>query len=197
MDTDLDQMTREELIAEVQKLRQGIREHRDGSRHELCWHAPALWGLLPERTDPLPLVPAWPAFIRGCVRIGSRSMRKRPTLRGPTSRMRSDGAAQLFGSSCDAHRAAQPGDAPDRAPMWGVLADALSRDLPDQREALHLTFALADTERLEHLLRTAGFRDLRVKRETRQGPLRLSTTPGPHRSRDGARCRRLISRFPH
>ncbi len=85
--------------------------------------------------------------------------------------MRSDGAAQLFGSSCDAHRAAQPGDAPDRAPMWGVLADALSRDLPDQREALHLTFALADTERLEHLLRTAGFRDLRVKRETRQGTI--------------------------
>ena len=68
MDTDLDQMTREELIAEVQKLRQGIREHRDGSRHELCWHPPALWGLLPERTDPLPIVPAWPAFIRGCVR---------------------------------------------------------------------------------------------------------------------------------
>ena len=68
MDTDLEQMTREELITEVQKLRQGIREHRDGSRHELCWHHPALWGLLPERTDPLPIVPAWPEFIRGCVR---------------------------------------------------------------------------------------------------------------------------------
>jgi len=49
------------------------------------------------------------------------------------------------------------------------LADALSRHLPDQREALHLSFALADTERLEHLLRMAGFRDVRVKREVRQG----------------------------
>jgi hypothetical protein len=68
MDTDLDQMTREELVAEVKKLRQGIREHRDSSRHELCWHHPSLWGLLPERTDPLPVVPEWPEFIRGCVR---------------------------------------------------------------------------------------------------------------------------------
>jgi hypothetical protein len=33
---------------------------------------------------------------------------------------------------------------------------------------LHLTFALADTERLEHLLRMTGFHDVRVTRETRQ-----------------------------
>ena len=44
---------REELIDEVKKLRQGIRRHRDSSRHELCWHHPALWGLLPEKTDPI------------------------------------------------------------------------------------------------------------------------------------------------
>jgi hypothetical protein len=68
MDTDLEQMTREELIAEVRKLRQGIREHRDSSRHELCWHHPSLWGLLPEKTDPLPVVPEWPEFMRGCVK---------------------------------------------------------------------------------------------------------------------------------
>ncbi|MDQ3773055.1 MAG: hypothetical protein M3461_01005 [Pseudomonadota bacterium] len=68
MDTDLDQMTREELITEVKKLRQGIRKHRDSSCHELCWHHPSLWGLLPERTDPLPVVPEWPEFIRGCVK---------------------------------------------------------------------------------------------------------------------------------
>lgn len=68
MDTDLDRMTREELVAEVKKLRAGIREHRDGSLHELCWHHPALWRLLPERTDPLPVVPEWPEFIRGCVK---------------------------------------------------------------------------------------------------------------------------------
>jgi ubiquinone/menaquinone biosynthesis C-methylase UbiE len=57
---------------------------------------------------------------------------------------------------------------PDRAPMWGILADTLSRHLPEQRDVLHLTFALADTERLEHLLRMTGFHDVRVTRETRQ-----------------------------
>jgi hypothetical protein len=68
MDEDLDRMTREELAAEVRKLRRGIREHRDGTRHELCWHHPELWGLLPEATDPVPVVPEWPEFLRGCVK---------------------------------------------------------------------------------------------------------------------------------
>jgi hypothetical protein len=68
MDTDLDQMTREELISEVKKLRRGIRAHRDSSRHELCWHHPDLWSLLPEKTDPIPVVPEWPQFMQGCVR---------------------------------------------------------------------------------------------------------------------------------
>jgi hypothetical protein len=27
-----------------------------------------LWSLLPEKTDPLPVVPAWPQFLHGCVR---------------------------------------------------------------------------------------------------------------------------------
>ena len=60
---------------------------------------------------------------------------------------------------------------PDRAPMWGILAEALSRQLPEQRDTLHLTFALADPERLAHLLKMAGFRDVRVQRETRQGTM--------------------------
>jgi hypothetical protein len=68
VDTDLDQMTHEELVIEVKKLRLGIRQHRDSSRDELCWHHPLLWGLLPETTDPLPVVPEWPEFMRGCVR---------------------------------------------------------------------------------------------------------------------------------
>ena len=55
--------------------------------------------------------------------------------------------------------------------MWGVLAETLGRHLPDQRTALHLSFALADTERLEHLFRMAGFREVQVKRETRQGTI--------------------------
>lgn len=68
MDQDLDRMTRDELVAEARRLRQGIRAHRDSSGHELCWHHPRLWGLLPETHDPLPVVPEWPAFMRGCIR---------------------------------------------------------------------------------------------------------------------------------
>jgi hypothetical protein len=68
MDEDLDRMTREEVIVEAKRLRQGIREHRDSSGHELCWHHPALWGLLPEKTDPIPVVPEWPEFMKGCIR---------------------------------------------------------------------------------------------------------------------------------
>jgi len=68
MDEDLIALTREALITEVRRLRAGIRAHRDSTGQELCWHHPALWGLLPEKTDPLPTVPAWPEFMRGCVR---------------------------------------------------------------------------------------------------------------------------------
>lgn len=68
MDEDLDGMSREQLLDEVRKLRQGIRTHRDSSGQDLCWHHPALWGLLPEKQDPLPAVPNWPEFMRGCVR---------------------------------------------------------------------------------------------------------------------------------
>jgi hypothetical protein len=68
MDVDLEQMTREQLIEEAAKLRDGIRAHRDSTLHELCWHHPQLWGLLPEKTDPLPDVPEWPQFLEGCLR---------------------------------------------------------------------------------------------------------------------------------
>src|SRR5215467_1986807 len=57
--------------------------------------------------------------------------------------------------------------APERAPMWGVLADVLSRYLPDQRDVLHLSFALADAGHLEQLMATAGFREISVTRNTR------------------------------
>ena len=68
MDADLDTMSRAQLIAEVQRLRDGIRKHRDSSGQELCWHHPGLWSLLPERSDPVPVVPEWPQFMAGCVR---------------------------------------------------------------------------------------------------------------------------------
>ena len=68
LDDDLLQMSRETLIAEVKRLRAGIREHRDSSGHDLCWHHPQLWGLLPERIDPKIAVPPWPKFLRGCLK---------------------------------------------------------------------------------------------------------------------------------
>jgi hypothetical protein len=68
MDTDLDTMSRDQLIAEVRKLRNGIRKHRDSSGHDLCWHHPDLWALLPEKSDPVPVVPEWPQFMQGCIR---------------------------------------------------------------------------------------------------------------------------------
>lgn len=68
MDEDLEGMSRERLIEEARKLRAGIRKHRDGRGHDLCWYHPQLWGLLPEKTDPVPPVPDWPEFMAGCVR---------------------------------------------------------------------------------------------------------------------------------
>jgi hypothetical protein len=68
IDTDLETLSREQLMDEVRKLRDGIRKHRDSTGHELCWHHPALWGLLPEQIDPQPEVPEWPEFLRGCIR---------------------------------------------------------------------------------------------------------------------------------
>jgi ubiquinone/menaquinone biosynthesis C-methylase UbiE len=49
---------------------------------------------------------------------------------------------------------------PDRAPMWGILAEVLGRAMPAQRDVAQLSFALADPRQLEHLLTGAGFRDV-------------------------------------
>ncbi|MDQ3521419.1 MAG: hypothetical protein M3434_03655 [Gemmatimonadota bacterium] len=68
MDADLRDMSRDQLVAEVKRLRQGIREHRDSTGHDLCWYHPSLWSLLPEQSDPLPVIPDWPQFLRGCIR---------------------------------------------------------------------------------------------------------------------------------
>lgn len=68
VDEDLLSMDRDELVEEVRRLRTGIREHRDSSGHQLCWHHPKLWGLLPERLNPAIAVPPWPKFLRGCIR---------------------------------------------------------------------------------------------------------------------------------
>jgi hypothetical protein len=78
IDDDLEAMSREQLVAEARRLRQGIREHRDSSGQELCWHHPALWGLLPDKTDPVPVVPDWPQFLRGCLRYRESLDRQAP-----------------------------------------------------------------------------------------------------------------------
>jgi hypothetical protein len=78
MDEDLEDLTREELVAEVKRLRVGIRAHRDSSGHDLCWHHPQLWGLLPERIEPDVAVPPWPKFMRGCVAYRASLERELP-----------------------------------------------------------------------------------------------------------------------
>lgn len=68
MDSDLDNLSRDELIAELVKLRNAVRAHRDSSGHDLCWHHPALWDLLPEQSSISRVVPEWPVFLRGCIK---------------------------------------------------------------------------------------------------------------------------------
>ncbi|MFJ1365090.1 YdeI/OmpD-associated family protein [Capnocytophaga canimorsus] len=67
MDEDLQQMTREQLISEVEKLRNAIRKHRDCSEHDLCWFHPHLWNLLPEKYEVDISVPQWDKFMQGCI----------------------------------------------------------------------------------------------------------------------------------
>jgi len=67
-DADLEALGREALVAEVKRLRAGIRAHRDSTGMALCWYHPDLWTLLPERAEAAITVPEWPQFLRGCVR---------------------------------------------------------------------------------------------------------------------------------
>jgi ubiquinone/menaquinone biosynthesis C-methylase UbiE len=56
----------------------------------------------------------------------------------------------------------------ERAPMWGFLADAVCRFIPERRDVLDLSFALADANQLEHMFTAAGFRQVRVERVQRE-----------------------------
>jgi hypothetical protein len=82
-DEDLIPMSREQLVAEVKKLRAGIRTHRDSTGHDLCWHHPALWSLLPEPITTDIAVPPWPEFLRGCIRYRA-SLSQRALQAGPS-----------------------------------------------------------------------------------------------------------------
>jgi ubiquinone/menaquinone biosynthesis C-methylase UbiE len=60
---------------------------------------------------------------------------------------------------------------PDRAPLWGILAELLGQLLPEQRNVVQLSFSLADKTRVEQLFAAAGFDDVRVERQEREGVL--------------------------
>lgn len=66
-DTDLDAMSHAALLAHALEMRAAIRAHRDASGHDLCWHHPDLWGLLPDLPKGGQVVPDWPQFLRGCI----------------------------------------------------------------------------------------------------------------------------------
>lgn len=67
MDEDLKDRSRDDLIAMVIDLRNGIRRHRDCAGHDLCWYHPELWQLVEPQTIPSN-VPPFPEFIEHCVR---------------------------------------------------------------------------------------------------------------------------------
>lgn len=71
-------MTRDQLVAKARRRRARTRAPRNSTGHVLCWHHPALRGLLRERTDPLPTVPTWPEFLRGCVQYRESLDRQLP-----------------------------------------------------------------------------------------------------------------------
>jgi len=60
---------------------------------------------------------------------------------------------------------------PDRAPMWGFLAEAIARRLPEKRDILMASFTLADPKRVENLFRTAGFVNVGVTRKVSGGSI--------------------------
>ncbi|MGK7753466.1 MULTISPECIES: hypothetical protein [unclassified Roseovarius] len=67
-DKDLEEMTKSQLLAAARMMRKQIRVHRDTSLHDLCWHHPDLWALLPDSPPGGMIVPDWPQFMRGCTR---------------------------------------------------------------------------------------------------------------------------------
>jgi hypothetical protein len=95
MDEDLTSLDREALVTEIKRLRDGIRAHRDSSGHELCWHHPNLWRLLPEKSDPLPSVPEWPQFLRGCLRYRESLDRQLPNAPRTKIEFDKDGRSQM------------------------------------------------------------------------------------------------------
>lgn len=66
MDDDLELKSEVELIAEIKKLRNAIRKHRDSQSHDLCWYHPEMWNLLPESVLIDKNTPEWCEFMKNC-----------------------------------------------------------------------------------------------------------------------------------
>jgi SAM-dependent methyltransferase/uncharacterized protein YbaR (Trm112 family) len=60
---------------------------------------------------------------------------------------------------------------PDRAPIWGFLAEAVARRLPEKRNILMTSFSLADARKVEDLFSGAGFVNVSVTLEVRGGTI--------------------------
>jgi hypothetical protein len=88
MDEDVETMDHNALVTEVKQLRAAIREHRDSSGHDLCWHHPKLWSLLPEGATALPVVPEWPQFLRGCIKYRESLDRELPDAHRTSDELR-------------------------------------------------------------------------------------------------------------
>jgi hypothetical protein len=52
--------------------------------------------------------------------------------------------------------------------MWGIFADAVSAYVPERRDLLHLSFALAEADRLQRIFVTAGFQNVQIERMQRE-----------------------------
>jgi hypothetical protein len=68
MDGKLNQMTRVQQIEKVQRFQQDMGSTATAADKNFAGAHPALWGLLPERTDLLPAVPDCPEF-QGCLKF--------------------------------------------------------------------------------------------------------------------------------
>jgi hypothetical protein len=67
---------------------------------------------------------------------------------------------------------------PDRAPMWDVLAEALSRHLPAQHDTLHLTLRWQIPSGSPTCLGWPAFTTSGCSARRAKGPWRRSTTTG-------------------
>jgi hypothetical protein len=89
LDADLDALDRDALVAAARAMRGAIRAHRDSTGHDLCWHHPQMWALLPDSPKGGQVVPDWPQFLRGC--IAYRTALERELARAPRTQKEFDG----------------------------------------------------------------------------------------------------------